>query len=118
MKTKYLIIFIPFIFLGNSKLKAQEDLKLQLNYDWTRIPASQFDQSTFSLKIQSNVNPLSRNNKTEKPDKSLEKKYHILITKPNVEHLVAMPYARIDSSLRYHLRIKDLESDIEENRNK
>ena len=118
MKIKYLIIVIPLIFFGNSKLKAQENLKLKLNYDWTNPSNSPFEQSSLGLKEQTNAKPLKRQNKVEESYKSPEKKYHILISMPNIVHLVTMPSARIDSSIRYHLRIKDLESDIEDNQNK
>ncbi|MEM8890759.1 MAG: hypothetical protein AAGD28_22470 [Bacteroidota bacterium] len=107
MKIKTLILSMLCMFLSISQIKAQKTPDLQLNFPWTKPGLNlQKDSNVFFKPPTSH--PIVPNDPFGEAGKTHEK-WPMPMAKPNLDQLVDIPIARLDTSIHYHLRIKDLE---------
>ena len=107
MKINHLILAVLFMLPGIGQIKAQTAPDLKLAYPWTKP----------ELNPSENLNlffgPPASLQKPQKEHFGIEgkayTKWPMLIFRPDMDQLVEMPIARMDTSIQYHLRIKDLE---------
>lgn len=107
MKNKQLILSALFLILAIGSISAQTAPDLQLDYPWTkpRLNPSE-DLNRFFIPPTTYQKP--KNNLQATGEKGHER-WPILIYKPDLDQMVEMPIAKMDTSVDYHLRIKDLE---------
>ena len=107
MKNKQFILSALFLMLAIGSISAQTAPDLQLDYPWTKA----------GLNPSGDLNPFfippttyqkQKNNLQTTGDKGHEK-WPMLIYKPDKDQTVEMPIAKMDTSIHYHMRIKDLE---------
>lgn len=107
MKNKQLIFSALFLILAIGSISAQTAPDLQLGYPWTK-PGLNPSEDLNLFFIPPTTYQNQKNNLQATSGKG-HVKWPMLIYKPDKDQMVEMPIAKLDTSIHYHLRIKDLE---------